>query len=76
MKIVLGTRGSALATAQSGLIADWIRRQGHDVEIREFKTTGDWISELHQPIEGKGDFHERAGRGPASTGASTSPSTA
>ena len=56
MKLVLGTRGSALATAQSGLIADWIRRQGHDVEVREFKTTGDWISELQQPIEGKGIF--------------------
>ncbi|MGH9440902.1 MAG: hydroxymethylbilane synthase [Thermoanaerobaculia bacterium] len=56
MKIVLGTRGSALATAQSGLIADWIRGRSHDVEVREFKTTGDRVSELNQPIEGKGIF--------------------
>lgn len=56
MKLLLGTRGSPLAKAQSGLIADWIRRQGHDVEVNEFKTTGDWISELQQPIEGKGIF--------------------
>jgi hydroxymethylbilane synthase len=56
VKLSLGTRGSALAKAQSGLIADWIRGQGHDVEVTEFKTTGDWISELQQPIEGKGIF--------------------
>ena len=56
MKLVLGTRGSALAKAQSELIAGWIRGQDHDVEVREFKTTGDWISELQQPIEGKGIF--------------------
>lgn len=56
MKLLLGTRGSALARAQSALIAGWIRRQGHDVEVHEFKTTGDWISELQQPIEGKGIF--------------------
>jgi hydroxymethylbilane synthase len=56
VKLLLGTRGSPLAKAQSGLIADWIRRQGHDVEVNEFKTTGDWISELQQPIEGKGIF--------------------
>jgi hydroxymethylbilane synthase len=56
MKLVLGTRGSALAKAQSGLIAQWIRGQGHEVQVREFKTTGDWISELQQPIEGKGIF--------------------
>ncbi len=56
MKLVMGTRGSALARAQSLLVAEWARRRGHEVEIREFKTTGDWISELSQPIEGKGIF--------------------
>jgi hydroxymethylbilane synthase len=56
MKLVLGTRGSALAKAQSSLVAEWILGQGHEVEVREFKTTGDWISELQQPIEGKGIF--------------------
>ncbi|HKT04606.1 MAG TPA: hydroxymethylbilane synthase [Rugosimonospora sp.] len=38
----LGTRGSALALAQSGLIADRVRRRtGHDVELVEIVTPGD-----------------------------------
>ena len=56
MKLVLGTRGSALALAQSGMMADWMRGQGNEVEVRQYKTTGDWISEMQQPIEGKGIF--------------------
>jgi hydroxymethylbilane synthase len=52
----LGTRGSLLARAQSGLIADALRARGAAVEIIEIKTTGDRLSELRQPIEGKGVF--------------------
>ena len=40
--IRLGTRGSALAVAQSTTVADAIRtRTGHDVELVEIVTTGD-----------------------------------
>ena len=52
----LGTRGSLLARTQSGLVADWLRARGAAVEMIEIKTTGDRLSELHQPIEGKGIF--------------------
>ncbi|MGE3285296.1 MAG: hydroxymethylbilane synthase [Pseudonocardia sp.] len=37
----LGTRPSALALAQSGLIAEWIRAAGRDVELVEIRTPGD-----------------------------------
>ena len=56
MKLVMGTRGSALAMAQSRLIAEWVRGRENDVEILQIKTTGDRLSELRQPIEGKGIF--------------------
>ncbi len=56
MKLVLGTRGSALARAQSGQIAERLRSLGLEIEMREIKTTGDRLSELRQPIEGKGIF--------------------
>src|SRR5512142_3505864 len=56
MKLVLGTRGSALARAQSGQIAERLRSLGFEIEMREIKTTGDRLSELQQPIEGKGIF--------------------
>jgi hydroxymethylbilane synthase len=56
MRLVLGTRGSALARAQSGQVADRLRALGFEIEIREIKTTGDRLSELKQPIEGKGIF--------------------
>lgn len=40
--IRIGTRGSKLALAQSGMIADAIRRvSGEEVELVEIKTTGD-----------------------------------
>lgn len=52
----LGTRGSLLARTQSGIVADWLRARGADVEMILIKTTGDRLSELHQPIEGKGVF--------------------
>jgi len=56
VKLRLGTRGSALAKTQSGLVADWLRALGAEVEMIAIKTTGDRLSELHQPIEGKGIF--------------------
>ncbi|MGL5818324.1 MAG: hydroxymethylbilane synthase [Phycicoccus sp.] len=37
----LGTRRSALATAQSGWVADRLRASGHDVELVEITTLGD-----------------------------------
>jgi len=56
MKLRLGTRGSALAKTQSELVADWLRARGSDVETILIRTTGDRLSELEQPIEGKGIF--------------------
>jgi hydroxymethylbilane synthase len=56
MKLVLGTRGSALARAQSETIAVLLRGLGHEVATEVIQTTGDRLSELEQPIEGKGIF--------------------
>ncbi len=56
MKLRLGTRGSALAKIQSGLVADWLRARGTEVEMMTITTTGDRLSELDRPIEGKGIF--------------------
>jgi hydroxymethylbilane synthase len=56
MRLRLGTRGSALAVAQSGTVAEGLRRIGHDVEMITVKTTGDHLSEQQAPIEGKGIF--------------------
>jgi len=39
--IRLGTRGSALALAQSGTVADAVRALGHEVELVEIVTPGD-----------------------------------
>ncbi|MBB1484820.1 hydroxymethylbilane synthase [Tessaracoccus sp. MC1865] len=41
MKLKLGTRGSALAVAQSELIADALRDRGHEVELVRIRTGGD-----------------------------------
>lgn len=41
MKLRLGTRGSALAVTQSELVADALRRRGHEVELVRIKTGGD-----------------------------------
>ena len=56
MKLRLGTRGSALAKTQSGIVADWLRARGAEIEMVLIRTTGDRLSELQQPIEGKGIF--------------------
>ena len=41
MRLRLGTRGSALAVAQSGQVADELRARGHTVELVRIKTGGD-----------------------------------
>ncbi|EAQ00354.1 porphobilinogen deaminase [Janibacter sp. HTCC2649] len=41
MTLRLGTRRSALATTQSGWVADQLRALGHDVELVEITTDGD-----------------------------------
>lgn len=41
MKIRLGTRGSMLALAQSQLVAQRLRAEGHDVELVRVVTEGD-----------------------------------
>ncbi len=53
----LGTRGSALAVAQSTQVADALRGLGHPVELRVIRTTGDRIQD--RPLAdagGKGLF--------------------
>jgi hydroxymethylbilane synthase len=56
VKLRLGTRGSTLARTQSGIVAEWLRARGAEVELVLIRTTGDRLSELDQPIEGKGIF--------------------
>ncbi|HEY2600932.1 MAG TPA: hydroxymethylbilane synthase [Thermoleophilaceae bacterium] len=41
MTVLIGTRGSALALAQSGLVADELTKHGADVELVPITTTGD-----------------------------------
>ena len=41
MQLRIGTRGSALALAQSGLVADALRELGAEVELVSIKTSGD-----------------------------------
>ena len=52
----LGTRRSALATTQSGWVADRLRALGHDVELVEITTEGDVSAELLTTIGGTGVF--------------------
>ena len=71
MRLLLGTRGSALAVTQSELVADQLRARGHEVELVRIKTTGDvttgsltrlgtlgvFAAELRQAIlDGRCDF--------------------
>ena len=52
----LGTRRSALATTQSGWVADQLRAAGHEVELVEITTEGDVSGELLTAIGGTGVF--------------------
>jgi hydroxymethylbilane synthase len=52
----LGTRRSALALAQSGLVADALRARGHAVELVEVVTEGDRSSAAIQQLGGTGVF--------------------
>jgi hydroxymethylbilane synthase len=54
--IRLGTRRSALATAQSTLVADDLRKQGHEVELVLITTTGDVNRAPVEQIGGTGIF--------------------
>lgn len=52
----LGTRGSKLALAQSTLIADALRAEGHSVELVTIKTLGDTSSAPISQLGGVGVF--------------------
>ncbi|MCW2544689.1 MAG: porphobilinogen deaminase [Frankiales bacterium] len=54
--IRLGTRGSALALAQSNQVADLLRAQGQDVELVTITTRGDTSSAAIAQIGGTGVF--------------------
>ncbi|WP_405062393.1 hydroxymethylbilane synthase [Kribbella sp. NBC_01505] len=54
--IRLGTRRSALATAQANLVADQLRALGHEVELVPIVTTGDVNLAPMQQIGGTGVF--------------------
>ena len=46
MKLRLGTRGSRLALAQAGQIADALRARGEEIEIVIIRTSGDRLAEV------------------------------
>jgi hydroxymethylbilane synthase len=54
---VLASRGSPLALWQANFVADLLRAQGHTIEVKTWKTTGDIVQDrfLHE-IGGKGLF--------------------
>ena len=54
--IRLGTRHSALATAQAGMMADRLRALGHTVEMVEITTFGDTSTASLSSIGGTGVF--------------------
>src|SRR5665647_2783389 len=56
MTIRLGTRRSALATAQAGMMADHLRGLGHTVEMVEITTVGDTSTASLSSIGGTGVF--------------------
>jgi hydroxymethylbilane synthase len=46
MKLRLGTRGSRLALAQAGQVADALRARGEEIEIVIIRTSGDRLAEV------------------------------
>ena len=56
-KLILGSRGSALALVQSRTIAASLEQHGHQVEVRTIRTLGDRVQDRPLPeIGGKGLF--------------------
>src|SRR6478609_5690840 len=55
-RLRLGTRRSALATTQSGWVADQLRALGHEVELVEITTFGDTSTQPLSAIGGTGVF--------------------
>ncbi|MFC5370354.1 hydroxymethylbilane synthase [Arcanobacterium bovis] len=55
-KILLGTRGSELARTQSEMVAQSLREQGFDVELRIVKTYGDESARSLSQLGGVGVF--------------------
>ena len=56
ISIRLGTRRSALATTQAGMVADQLRALGHAVEMVEITTVGDTSTAALSSIGGTGVF--------------------
>jgi hydroxymethylbilane synthase len=56
MTIRLGTRRSALATTQAGMVAEQLRGLGHEVEMVEITTLGDTSTASLSDIGGTGVF--------------------
>lgn len=54
--LVIGTRGSALALAQTGLVADRLRGLGHAVEVVTIRTEGDRAQKDRSMMLGRGAF--------------------
>jgi hydroxymethylbilane synthase len=46
MNLRIGSRGSQLALWQANYIAGLLHREGHSVETKIIKTTGDWLHEV------------------------------
>jgi hydroxymethylbilane synthase len=52
MRIVIGSRGSALALWQANWVRDRLAAAGHDVEVRVIRTSGDRLAQV--PLESSG----------------------
>jgi len=56
MKIIIGTRGSALALVQARFVAGLLEKAGANVEIQTIKTVGDTLDVALSELGGKGVF--------------------
>jgi hydroxymethylbilane synthase len=56
VKLRIGTRGSALALAQTMLVADALRERGHDVELIPIRTEGDHLQDETSIVLVRGAF--------------------
>ena len=55
-ELTVGTRGSALALAQTGLMVEELRGLGHDVEVVTIRTEGDRAQKDRSMMLGRGAF--------------------